>query len=72
KSVDDRKLTAALDRPVRLVNDTTAMDEQPIAARSTELASVALYVVMVLLLGEIWMAMWFGSPREAATAGETV
>ncbi|MEK7757916.1 MAG: hypothetical protein AAB385_11960, partial [Planctomycetota bacterium] len=60
KSVDDRKLTAALDRPVRFVSDTAATDEQPIAARSTELASVALYVVMILLLGEIWMAMWFG------------
>jgi hypothetical protein len=60
KSVDDRKLTAALDRPVRIVSDTAATDEQPIAARSTELASVALYMVIILLLGEIWMAMWFG------------
>jgi len=60
KSVDDRKLKAALDRPVRFVNDATATDDQPIAARSTELASVALYVVVILLLGEIWMAMWFG------------
>jgi hypothetical protein len=49
-----------------------ATDEQPIAARSTELASFALYLVMILLLGEIWMAMWFGSPREAAAGGTTV
>jgi hypothetical protein len=72
KSVDDRKLTAALDRPVRIVSDTAATDEQPIAARSTELASVALYMVIILLLGEIWMAMWFGSPRQAAAGDEAV
>jgi uncharacterized membrane protein len=72
KSVDDRKLTAALDRPVRIVSDTAAADEQPIAARSTELASVALYMVMILLLGEIWMAMWFGSPRQAAAGDEKI
>ncbi len=71
RSVDDRKLIAALDRPVRVVSDTAATDEQPIAARSTELASVALYIVMILLLGEIWMAMWFGSPRKAAATSET-
>jgi len=64
KSVDDRKLAEALDRPVRIVTDTTATDERPITARSTELASVALYLVIVLLLGEIWMAMRFGSPRQ--------
>lgn len=64
ESVDDRKLTAALDRPVRFVSDTAEADEQPIAARSTELASIALYMVMILLLGEIWMAMWFGSPSQ--------
>jgi len=66
KSVEDRNLAAALDRPIRIVSDTTATDEQPIAARSTELSSVALYVVIILLFGEIWMAMRFGSPREAA------
>ena len=68
KSVDDRKLTAALDRPVRLLSDTAATNERPIAARSTELASIALYVVIVLLLGEIWLAMWFGAPGERVEA----
>jgi len=63
KSLDDRSLTAALDRPIRIVTDTMATDGQPIAARSTELASVALYAVMILLFVEIWMAMRFGSPR---------
>jgi len=72
KSIDDRKLIAVLDRPVRLVSDGEATDERPMAARSTELASIALYAVIVLLLGEIWLAMWFGSPREAAAAGEAV
>jgi len=69
KSVDERKLAALLDRPVRLVSAATAADEQPVAAKSTELASMALYVVMALLLGEMWMAMYFGSPREISAAG---
>jgi uncharacterized membrane protein len=69
KSVDERKLAALLDRPVRLVSAATAADEQPVAAKSTELAAMALYVVMALLLGEIWMAMYFGSPREISAAG---
>jgi hypothetical protein len=66
KSVDDRKLTAALGRPVRILTDAIAADQRPVAAKWTELASVALYAVIALLLAEIWMAMWFGSPRETA------
>ncbi len=71
QSMDDRKLAAALDRPVRIVSDTAATNEQPIAARSNELSSMALYAVMVLLLGEIWLAMWFGSPGDASAGIET-
>ncbi len=65
KCIEDRKLIAALDRPVHLIKDLSATAEQPAAARSTELASIALYAVMALLLGEIWLAMRFGSPGEA-------
>lgn len=70
KSIDDRKLMAALDRSVRLVSDKEMTSEQPMAARSTELASIALYAVIVLLLGELWLAMWFGTPGGAVTESE--
>lgn len=57
----------ALDRPVHLVSDVTVAAEGPVAARSTELASTGFYLVMVLLLAEMGMAMWFGSRRAPAS-----
>ena len=65
-SLDTSKLAAVLDRPARILTDRQLSDAQPSAARSTELASLALYVVLAILLAELWLAMRFGAPREPA------
>ena len=56
-------LVTALDCDVRLVTDTTSVVGEPATARSTELASIGLYLVTCLVLVEMWMALWFGSQR---------
>lgn len=63
-------LTAAIGFPAKILSHKAISGEHPSAARSTELASFALYAVMILLLGELWMAMRFamrgdfGSPTN--------
>lgn len=71
--IGEREFVSVLDRPVHLVTITGRdadgtngrnMADQPVAARSTELASIAVYLVLGLLLLEMWMAMRFGSKRS--------
>jgi hypothetical protein len=62
-AVDEQAFIEALDRPVHLQSDTATVGGKLAAARSGELASLALYVVIALLMGEMCMAVWFGSLR---------
>ena len=68
-AIDERAFRAALDREVRFISDPNTLTARPDAARSTELASLALYLVIGLLLVEMWMAMRFGSQRAADRGG---
>jgi len=67
--VDASSFTLALERPVNFVGDPGAVAGEPAAARSTELASPVLYIVLALLLFEAGLAMWFGSQRAATGEG---
>ena len=67
--IDESELVAALDRPVNLVSDPTtgasgAATQR--AGRATELASIALFAVIALLLTEPWLSAWLGTPRDRA------
>lgn len=62
-AVDGPELARALDRPVHFLADAARAAREPVAIKSTEFASFALYSVLVLLLVETWLAMWFGSRR---------
>lgn len=62
--IDDALFLDTLDRPVRLVNDVSAILEQPVQGRSTELASITLYSVVILLLAESLIAVLFGASRK--------
>jgi hypothetical protein len=64
-SVDEQVFLSGLDRDVRMINDPAAITGEPGVARSTELASFMLYLVVSLLFVEMWMAMRFGSQRAA-------
>ena len=63
RAVDDRTLTEAFPGRNQVVSDVEAAAQAPAAGRSTELGSFALYAVIALLFGELWLAVWFGSPR---------
>lgn len=63
-AIDHDQFIDALDRPVRLVNDVSVILEKPQQARSTELASITLYSVLILLMVESLIAMIFGAARE--------
>ena len=67
-SVDEQVFLSALDREVRMINDPSAIADEPAVARSTELASFMLYLVVSLLFVEMWMAMRFGSQRAVPRA----
>lgn len=62
--IDDDLFLDTLDRPVRLVNDVSTILEQPVQGRSTELASMTLYSVVILLMAESLFAVLFGAARE--------
>jgi hypothetical protein len=64
-AADEQAFIKALDRPVSVVSDVTAVTGGPATARSSELAFIALYLVIALLLGEMVIALWFGSSRTA-------
>ncbi|MHC4695510.1 MAG: VWA domain-containing protein [Planctomycetota bacterium] len=65
---DEQALRAALDRPVNLVTVAdwriSPTDSRGLTmGRSNELATVALWGVLALLIVEMWSALWFGSRR---------
>jgi hypothetical protein len=77
-AIDPQELASALGRPLRGLHSVHITDVdglrpfgetqtpkgmKPAAAGSTELALVALCLVIGLLLLEVWLAMWFGSQR---------
>ena len=66
--IGQSELATALNRDVHLISDTDVVPRAPVTARSTELASSALYLVIGLLLLEMWMAMRFGSQRNVVPA----
>jgi hypothetical protein len=63
---DPPALARAVGPSARVVADPAGLVEQPASGRSTELAAVGLFLVMVLLLAETWMAMRFGSGAARA------
>ncbi len=73
RRLDEQALADLIDRPVHVVTvqaqQTSAFGRQPAAPRSTELASVAVYLVIGLLLMEMVMAMWFGAQRARQSEG---
>jgi len=66
--MDATQLESLLDFPFHAETvDLRATGEQPHTAgatRSTELASIAVYLVLLLLLGEMALAMRFGMQRD--------
>jgi len=61
--VEGPALAKALQRPVRFVENAAAAADQPVVVRTSELASLALGAVVVLLFAETWLATRFGSRR---------
>lgn len=62
------ELTASINAPVTILSDRTIGEEPPSAAKSTELGAFALYALIVLLLGELWMAMRFAAPADRSAS----
>lgn len=69
-SIDEGSFRAALGKPVRMIRSSEALDSEPVAARSAELASTAMYVVAGLLFLEMAMALWFGAGRSEGRRGD--
>ena len=65
-SLDANALIALLDRPVSVTDGAQAQAGPAPAPRASELASVGLYAVLVLLVGEMCLGMWFGADRTTA------
>jgi hypothetical protein len=63
-------LTATIGRPVRMIDDPAGGATAPVATRSVELASLALYAVVLLLWLEMWMARVFVSQRGRGPASK--
>jgi len=74
--VDEVGFRKVLDRPVHVVDNPEAVAAVPAAVRSSELSSFLLGLVVILLLVEMGMALWFGhevrTTRRAATARDGV
>lgn len=58
-SLDAKTLVDVLDRPVTVIDGADALAGPAPTPRASELASAGLYVVLALLLGEMWLAMRF-------------
>ncbi len=65
-SIEKRAFVEALDRPVRVVSDATALADGPVTGRFGELALILFYLVIVLLVVEMGMALRFGSLRTVS------
>jgi hypothetical protein len=61
--MEEQAFLEALDRPIRMVSNVNADISNRAVTRATELASVGLYLLIVLLLAEVSLAMWFGTQR---------
>jgi hypothetical protein len=59
--IEPSALQAELDNAAQVITDVDALIEQPLQARSSELAGAALVAVCGLLFLEMWLAMQFGS-----------
>jgi len=70
RSMDADGLRLLVDRPLKIVSAQEAADAAPIRGRSAELSSILFYLVIVLLFGEMSLAMWFGA-RNAGAVGST-
>lgn len=62
-AVSEEELATALDCPFRFIADAKEAAVAPVAAPSSELASLAFYCVLALLFAESLLAMRFGSRR---------
>ena len=58
-SLDAKTLTDALDRPVTVIDGADALAGPAPTPKASELASLGLYAVLALLMGEMWLAMRF-------------
>ncbi|MBU0716668.1 MAG: BatA domain-containing protein [Planctomycetes bacterium] len=67
KSVAGELLSQLIDRPVRLVDGAERPAEPVMAARSDELASVGLVMVLILVFAEMYLATWCGAPAGRAS-----
>ncbi len=65
-TVDAEAIEAAMGGSVRFVSDASAVADPGGVARAGELALAVLWLVVVLLLSEVWIAYWFGSRRSVA------
>ncbi len=57
------ELAAAVDRPLRWLTAGEVGADPATAARATELATIPLLLVLILLFVELWLGMWFRLPR---------
>ncbi|MDO8632784.1 MAG: VWA domain-containing protein, partial [Phycisphaerales bacterium] len=62
RAADGAALVAAAGRSINLMTEDEGA-EASVAGRSTELSSMLFLVLLALLLGEPWLARWFGIPH---------
>jgi hypothetical protein len=66
RAANGAALVAAVGRPINLMTEDEGA-EASVAGRSAELSSMLFLVLLVLLLGEPWLARWFGIPHPGRT-----
>jgi hypothetical protein len=66
RAADGAALVAAAGRPINLMTEDEGA-EASVAGRSAELSSMLFLVLLALLLGEPWLARWFGIPHPGRT-----
>lgn len=66
RSIHQKAFQQALGGAVHWVADPMAVAKRPVTAASTELGSILLFMVLILLLLEMWLALGFGSARGVA------
>jgi len=67
EQADSELLAQATGLTVHSLEEFGGDPESAAAARVTELATLSIYVVLVLLFLEPWLAMWFAAARDGAT-----
>ena len=66
-SVDKQTFLSGVDRPVHWIEGADDLASVQTTGGSTELGSATLLAVLVLLFVEMWLSLWFGSYRAAAS-----